>query len=132
MDQRVVFVTGGSKGIGLGIAMAFARAGYAVSICGRSTVDLDNAASIFIGEKLPEPLCVKVDVSDASSCQRGIETLVKKYGRLDVLCANAGIFPSGSLEQENPKLFDHVFSVNVFGTICSVQASLPELKKSAY
>jgi 3-oxoacyl-[acyl-carrier protein] reductase len=121
---KSVVVTGGSKGIGLGIASVFADAGANVAVAARTAADTDAAASGLAGGKA---IGVTVDVSDPESCTAMAATVVEAFGGIDVLCANAGIFPEAPLATMTPEELAQVLDVNVKGTVFAVQACLPSL-----
>ncbi|HKT03764.1 MAG TPA: 3-oxoacyl-ACP reductase FabG [Rugosimonospora sp.] len=121
-----VVVTGGSKGIGRGIAQVFAGAGANVTIAGRDPGALKAAA-----DGLPGAVgTVAADVSRPEECRRVAEAAVRRFGGIDVLCANAGIFPEARLAEMTEAQFDEVFNTNVKGTFFAVQACLPALAAS--
>jgi 3-oxoacyl-[acyl-carrier protein] reductase len=123
---RSVVVTGGSKGIGKGIARVFARAGANVLIAGRDEEAL-KAAAAEIGASY-----VVADVSRAADCERIAETAAERHGGVDVLCANAGIFPDKKLAEMTEADIDEVFGVNLKGTMLCVRACLPALEASGH
>jgi 3-oxoacyl-[acyl-carrier protein] reductase len=127
VEGRSVLVTGGSKGIGRGIAAVFATAGANVAIAARSQVDVDSAVAKLEGLGTGKVLGVSVDVSDPDSCIGMAEAVVDAFGGLDVLCANAGIFPSAPLRTMTPAQLVEVLDVNVKGNVYSVQACLDAL-----
>ena len=127
---RSVVVTGGTRGIGKGIARVFVKAGANVLITGRDvdaaeqTVDeLAALGAGGIGYLLG-------DVSTADACAEMAAEAVSRHGGLDVLCANAGIFPAVSLRDMSEADIDHVLAVNVKGTMLAVQACIPALTAS--
>ena len=119
-----VLVTGGSKGIGKGIARVFARAGAHVTITGRDEHSLALAA----GELGVHG--VAADVSRPGDCRRAADAAAERFGGIDVLCANAGVFPEARLADLTEADLDTVFGINVKGTMFSVQACLPALTAS--
>src|SRR5512146_2488472 len=123
---RAVVVTGGTRGIGKGIASVFARNGAKVLITGR-----DAEAARIAAEELQaraaaaepgEVSYVLADVSSREDCRRVAAIAQERLGGVDVLCANAGIFPDASLEDLTEDDLDQVFGVNLKGTVLSVQA----------
>src|SRR6478609_1806575 len=117
---KSVLVTGGSKGIGRGIASVFAAAGANVAIGARSQADLDSAVASLGGLGSGKVIGVAVDVSDRDSCTAMAAAVVEAFGGLDVLCANAGIFPDAPLQTMTPDQLAVVLDVNVKGTVNAV------------
>lgn len=127
---RSVVVTGATRGIGKGIARVFARAGAHVLITGRdgaaaqATVDeLSRLGEGSVGFLL-------ADVASAEDCRRMADEAVSRHGGIDVLCANAGIFPDVRLKDMTEADMDLVYATNVKGTMLAVQACLPALTVS--
>jgi 3-oxoacyl-[acyl-carrier protein] reductase len=129
---RSVVVTGGSRGIGKGIARVFARAGANLLITGRD----DDAARLAVEElnALGDGSVSYVlgDVSRAEACALMAATAVERHGGIDVLCANAGIFPDVKLTAMTEQDMDRVYDTNVKGTMLSVQACVPALAASGH
>jgi 3-oxoacyl-[acyl-carrier protein] reductase len=128
-SEAKVLVTGGSQGIGLGIAEGFLSAGAAVAISGRRPETLAAAA-----EKLGGPgrrvETIAADVADPASCARMADEAQQLLGGLDVLCANAGIYPEREIDELTAADVADIMATNVGGTIFSVQACRPALKAS--
>lgn len=125
-----VLVTGGSKGIGKGIARVFAQAGANVVITGRDEASAAAAATELSALGGGAVTYVLADVSSRSDCQQMAAVAVERNGGLDVLCANAGIFPAAKLADMSEADMDLVFGTNIKGTMFSVQACVPALAKS--
>ena len=125
-----VVVTGGSKGIGRGIASVFAAAGANVAIAARSAAELDAAVAHLDTLGPGAVLGIPTDVCDPVSCADLVAAVVEGFGGLDVLCANAGIFPEAPLATMTPAQLAEVLDVNVKGTIYAVQACLDALTTS--
>jgi 3-oxoacyl-[acyl-carrier protein] reductase len=132
LDGRSVIVTGGSKGIGKGIARVFARAGANVLVAARDEATLQAAAEELTKESGGRVETVVADVSKVDDCGRIAETAVERFGGIDVLCANAGVFPEKLLTEMTEADVDEVFACNVKGTMFSVQACLPALEASGH
>jgi 3-oxoacyl-[acyl-carrier protein] reductase len=132
MDGRSVIVTGGSKGIGKGIAAVFAGAGANVLLAARDAATLKSAAEQLSAGARGRIETAVVDVSQVDDCRRLAETAVDRFGGVDVLCANAGIFPDKPLAELTEADVDAVFGCNVKGTMFSVQACIPALEASGH
>jgi 3-oxoacyl-[acyl-carrier protein] reductase len=131
VSGRSVIVTGGSKGIGRGIARVFASAGANVLIVGRGAEALDAAVEEMAS--LPgEVSGLQTDVADVRGCQEMVRTAVERYGGVDVLCANAGVFPSARLDAMTPEDLEQVLATNFKGMVYAVQACLAPLQESGH
>lgn len=126
LKGRSVLVTGGSKGIGKGIARVFAQAGAKVAIIARHA-DQAQAAAKEIGHGA---FGLAGDVTSLASLEAATKAVAEHNGGLDVLCANAGIFPPAKLEDMTSEQWDEVVDTNLKGTFHSVKAAVPYLKKS--
>lgn len=120
-DARIV-VTGGSRGIGLGIAEVLVAAGGRVLIAGRDVDALRVAADHLAPFGRHSIRTCRADVSDASSCTELAKAAAAELGGVDVLCCNAGIFPSAPLINMTEADLDRVLRVNFYGTVFCVQA----------
>jgi 3-oxoacyl-[acyl-carrier protein] reductase len=123
---KTVLITGGSAGIGLGIAAAFAAAGANVAITGRNQARLGSAAAALGGNIL----ALAGDTASRPSAIALCEATAQKFGGLDILCANAGIYPVSPLDEMTESEWDEVLAVNAKGSFLAVQAALPYLRKS--
>jgi uncharacterized oxidoreductase len=85
--QDVVLITGGTSGIGLGLAEAYIAKGAAVAVCGRSREALDSFSRLH-----PNALAIQADVTDGEARQAMLDAVAERFGRLDVLINNAGTF----------------------------------------
>ena len=126
LQGRSVLVTGGSKGIGKGIARVFAQAGAKVAIVSRHGAEAEATAKE-IGHGA---IGLAGDVTSLNSMEAAMKAAADKNGGLDVLCANAGIFPPARLEDMTSAQWDEVSDTNLKGTFHSVKAAIPYLKKS--
>lgn len=126
---RTALVTGGTLGIGKGIARVFADNGYNVVVTARNT-EKGRQAEAELRARGGEVSFVEGDVTRLDSMQAVVAATLERYGGLDVLCANAGMFPSAKLDEMTEAEWDAIFQVNVKGTFLSVQAALPALKAS--
>jgi 3-oxoacyl-[acyl-carrier protein] reductase len=126
VSGRTVLVTGGTKGIGKGIAGVFAGAGANVVVVGRDR-ERGEAAAAELGGAY-----VAADVGRAEDCERMAAETVERFGGIDVLCANAGVFPDAKLEDMTEEDIDAIFATNVKGTILSVKACMGALERSGH
>lgn len=127
-----VVVTGGTKGIGKGIARVFANAGANVLITGRDEVSAQNVCEELTAQGGGRVTYMIADVSSKSDCAQMAATAIERNGGIDVLCANAGIFPDSKLATMSEADMDLVFGTNVKGTMLSVQACLVALAYSGH
>lgn len=126
LKGRTVIVTGGSRGIGRGIALRFGQAGLNVLVVSRHQADADQVAAE-IGAQA-SGFCA--DVSTQEGCQAMAEAALARYGSINVLCANAGIFPGVKLAEMTAADFDHVISANLRSMFLSVSAVLPAMAQA--
>jgi 3-oxoacyl-[acyl-carrier protein] reductase len=129
IEGRAVVVTGGTRGIGKGIAGVFARSGAHVLVTGRDA----QAAQACVDELSAggaEVSWLLADVSSQEDCARMAQVAAGRLGGIDVLCTNAGIFPYARLADMTDAGIDQVFGTNLKGCILSVQACLPALSAS--
>lgn len=123
---KTVIVTGGSRGIGRGIAQRFGEAGLNVLVVSRSAEDA-GAVAAGIGAHAAG---FAADVATPEGCEAMAAEAVARFGGIDILCANAGIFPSAKLGEMTPADFDHVLSSNLKSTFLSVSAVLPAMTRA--
>lgn len=128
LEGRSVLVTGGTKGIGLGIARVFAAAGCRVAVSGRDAAT-GEAAVAKLGDGAS---FVQGDVSKAADCARMVAEVVERHGGLDVLCANAGVFPETRLEEMTEAALDEMLDTNLKGNILTVAAAIPALAATGH
>ena len=122
LTGRTVLVTGGTKGIGKGIAGVFAKAGAHIVVAARDAETGERAAEELGGR------FIQADISKARDCER----MAAEAGDVDVLCANAGIFPDSRLADMPEQEIDEIFATNVKGTMLSVKACMGALERSGH
>jgi NAD(P)-dependent dehydrogenase (short-subunit alcohol dehydrogenase family) len=121
LNGKIAVITGGNSGIGLATAMRFVQEGADVVITGRRHKELDQAAAQ-IGRNVTS---VQGDVSRLEDLDRLYSTVRDKYGRIDILFANAGIGIVGPLGAVTEDQFDRQMNINIKGLFFSVQKALP-------
>jgi len=127
LTGKVAVVTGGNSGIGLATAKRFREEGAKVVISGRDQKTLDEAVKTIGGDVV----AVRSDVSKLSELDKLYKTVAEKFGKIDVLFANAGIAKFAPVTDSSEALFDETFDVNVKGVYFAIQKALPLLNDGA-
>jgi 3-oxoacyl-[acyl-carrier protein] reductase len=131
LDDQVAVITGGARGIGLGIASVLAAEGAHVVLA-----DLDRAAADAAAAGLRDQgrsaEGVQTDVTDRASVAALAAHVVAAHGRIDILAANAGIYPSTELASIDDAIWDRVMDINVKGALHAAQACLPCMLARGY
>lgn len=130
IEGRSVIVTGGSKGIGRGIAKVFAAQGANVMIAARGQTDAGTVARELGELGSGEVRHCAADVTREEDVQRMIGETVSAFGGVDILCANAGVFPQKKMAEMTVEEWDHVLATNLRSSFLCVKAVMPELQKS--
>lgn len=113
IEEKVVIITGSTKGIGRGIALAVAKEGAKVVVSGRCEKEGREAAEEIKHKFNTDAIFVKCDLSNAEGCKHLIQEAERYFGKIDGLVNNAGIFPYVSLLDTDEEVFDRVFDVNI-------------------
>jgi 3-oxoacyl-[acyl-carrier protein] reductase len=131
LEGRVAVITGAANGVGLGIATVLAAEGARVAIA-----DVDGAAAAAAAERLrgegADALAVEVDVVDRQAVEAMVAAVLERHGRLDILAANAGIYPAIEMSELTDRDWDRVMDINVKGAMHAIQAALPGMREQAY
>ena len=130
LENKIVLITGGSKGIGYGVAEVLMREKMKVAITSRSQEAAEEAAARLNQPGIGEAMGIGADVRDLSLQEKAVERIIQQWGALDVLIANAGIGYFGSIESLTPEQWRETIDTNLTGVFYSVKASLGALKKS--
>lgn len=128
LKGKVAIITGGSKGIGYGIAEAMLEQGMKVAITSRSQEAADKAAKA-LGNS-DQIIGIEADVRNYESQQKVVEKVVEKWGKLDTMIANAGVGHFVDVEDMTVEQWQEVIDVNLTGVFFSTKAALAALKKS--
>lgn len=129
ITEKVVFITGSSKGIGRSLAIEMLRQGAKVVINGRNTKQLESTAEILRehgGTVLPLP----GDVSDPVTFRSALSNISDHFGRLDILVLNAGLSSYGAVENTCDTSIDNVLKVNTIGPFTCARDALPLIRES--
>lgn len=132
LKGRIAIVTGAGKGIGGGIARVFASEGANVLVA-----DIDETWGLktvhVIKQAGGEASFIKVDVSQEKDMEKMAYTATERYGRIDILCNNAGIYTNmARIEEMTVADWDKILTVNLRGTFLAVKACLPQMLKQKY
>jgi NAD(P)-dependent dehydrogenase (short-subunit alcohol dehydrogenase family) len=127
LANKVAVITGGNSGIGLATAREFRANGAKIVIFGRSRSTLDQAAAS-LGDDV---LAVQGDVRNLADIDRLFEQAAGRFGKLDILVANAGIAKFAPIESLSEQLFDELCDIHFKGTFFTVQKALPHLRDGA-
>jgi len=129
---RVVLITGASSGIGYAAALAFARRGWHIIGTARRVERLSTLETAV--NTLPAPhgdsFTVAADVTDAGQMTEAVHQGMERFGRLDVLIANAGLGQRGALADANWEDIDIVLRTNIDGVLHSIRAAIPVMRQS--
>lgn len=128
LEGKVAFITGGSKGIGYGVAEALLKLNMKVAITSRSLQNAEEAAKKL--GKSDSVLPLEADVRNYDSQKKAIDEVVKKWGHLDVLIANAGVGHFGNIQELSPEDWKETIDTNLTGVFYSVKAAVDALTSS--
>lgn len=130
LDGKVAFITGGGSGIGEGTAKLFAAEGAKVAVLGRTKEKLEETVERIREATGGEAMAVQGDVSKYEDVERAVREIVDRWGRLDVVFANAGINGVWApIEELAPEEWEQTIRINLSGTFFSIKAAVPHLKE---
>ncbi|PWE55670.1 3-oxoacyl-[acyl-carrier-protein] reductase [Metarhizobium album] len=128
LTGKVALVTGGGSGIGKATALALASEGAKLGVLSRTTADIEQTCAE-IGHLGGEGLPITADIADEAEMSAAIESLVARFGRLDIIVANAGINGVWApIDDLRPAEWDKTISVNLRGTYLTLHYGVPHLK----
>ena len=125
LEGKTAIVTGGARGIGRAICLAYAAEGARVAVADRLMDDAQETAARLGGAGMAVPM----DVTDLASIAAGVASVEKQWGGIDILVNNAGIFNMASIEEVTVEDYRRQYDVNVAGTIFAIQAVVPAMRK---
>lgn len=126
LQGKTALITGGSKGIGFGVADALARAGMNVVITARNSVEVESAAARLEGRALG----LVCDVRDYEQQQAVVERTLAEFGKLDVVIANAGVGGYAAIDEMELDTWHNIIDTNLTGAFYTVKATVEELKRN--
>ncbi len=129
LENKIAYITGGSKGIGYGIAQVLLQHGMKVAITSRN-MDAAGKAALSLSKDTSKVLALQSDVSDAASETKAVQQTIDTFGQLDVLVANAGVGHLASIENLTTEEWNETINTNLTGVFNSVKASIDALKKT--
>lgn len=127
--EKVALITGGTKGIGLGIAKSLLEAGYKVAITSRSQSNADEAVQQL--KAFGDVLGLEADVKSLDSQNGVVETVLERWGRLDVLVANAGVGYFAPIDELDAASWQDTIDTNLTGVFYSIKSSIAALKETS-
>ena len=130
LDNKVALITGGSKGIGYGIAATLLEQNMKVGITSRSQENADKAAEELRKIGKGEVMALQADVRDFDSQQQAVDKLLTAWGSLDLLVANAGVGHFASIEEMTPEQWNQTIETNLTGVFYSIKATVEAIKKA--
>ncbi|MFB9330839.1 SDR family NAD(P)-dependent oxidoreductase [Paenibacillus aurantiacus] len=130
LKGKVIVITGGTQGIGKGVALLCALEGATIVLGGRDEQDGARVVQEIRASHNGEALFVQGDISGEEACRQLMESTVNRYGRIDGLVNNAGIFPRGTLVDTSEALFDSIFAVNMKGAFFCAKHAIAFMQQS--
>ena len=131
LDGQVAIVTGAARGIGAGIAGVLREEGASIVVA-----DIDGeaakAAAAAIDPSGEHSLAITTDVTVRGDLDALADAALQRWGRIDILAANAGIYPHTPLDELDPNEFDRLFAINVRGAVFAAQACLEPMRRAGY
>ena len=132
LKNKVALITGGTKGIGYGIALSLLQEGINVAITGRSLLSASEAASSLNNNPNAKgkAIGIEADVRDFKSQENAVKEVLKQFGKIDVVIANAGLGHFANIENLTLEQWQETIDTNLTGAFYTIKASLDSLKKS--
>ncbi|MCR4029595.1 MULTISPECIES: SDR family oxidoreductase [Flavobacterium] len=125
IENKVAYVTGATKGIGFGIAEALVQNGVKVAISGRDTQALEKAQQVLGNQNV---LALQSDVRNFDDELKVVEQIVSKFGKLDIVIANAGVGKFAPIDEMSLEDWNTMIDTNLTGAFHTLKATCPQLK----
>ncbi|HEX4581417.1 MAG TPA: SDR family oxidoreductase [Acidobacteriaceae bacterium] len=132
LRNRVALITGGSRGIGRGIAVKLAQDGARVAIAYRSNKNAAQQTLRQLQTSGAECVAVETDITDAERAEQLVRTVVDRFGRLDIVVNNVGDFRWGTLAESALEDWQSIFSSNLMTVLYISRAALPHMRRSRW
>ena len=129
LTDRVAIVTGGSKGLGKAMAAGLASAGARIVLMSRNQAEVDAAAAEIAADHGVETVAFQADVTDQSRMETLAQSVIDRFGSIDILINNAGINIRGAIDELTLEQFREVQQINVDGIWITSRAVTPQMKK---
>lgn len=130
LEGKVILITGGTRGIGYGIGEYLIKHGCKVAVTGRKSADTDQADDELNTLHQGSALGIQADVRSAEDMQHAVKAVIDRFGKLDVLIANAGLGHYAPISELTLDQWNQTIDTNLTGIFNSVKASLQALKNS--
>lgn len=130
INNKTAIITGGSTGIGFGIASALIKEGVNVAITSRSKQRAEEAAEKLLKEGTGEALGIEADVRDLKDQEKAVRLAKEKWGQIDLFVANAGVGHFASVEELSVEQWKETIDTNLSGVFYSIKAAVGALKAS--
>ncbi len=131
LDGKVAMVTGGTRGLGEVAAMALAKAGADVAVCGRSPDNLDRVSKAVL-ELGVKSAGFSLDVTSKHNIREGVDRILGEFGRVDILVNNAGVNHRVPVLDYSEEAWDLVIDTNLKGYFLVAQAIVPQMLENGY
>ncbi len=128
LKGKVAFVTGGASGIGLALAEGFAKEGAKIVLADIEAEALKKAEGSLLASGA-EVAAVQCDVSDHGSVTAAADRAIEAFGKVHILCNNAGVAPAGPIDETTPEDWKWCIGVNLMGAVHGIQAIVPKIKE---
>ena len=130
LKGKTILITGGARGLGRHISLAAARAGAQVAFTYLNSVEAADALSLELTKLSAEYRALRCDVRSQNSISHTVETVLERFGAVDVLINNAGAFETVNFEEISEEQWDNIFAVNVRGPFLMSRACTSALRRS--
>lgn len=132
LQNKVALITGGTKGIGYGIAQSLIKQGVNVAITGRSLASAEEAAKQLnkSANTTAKVIGLEADVRSLESQEKAVKQVVNQFGKLDIVLANAGLGHFGNIEDLTKEQWNETIDTNLTGVFNSIKASIEALKET--